>query len=96
VLGKAGRQIGLGKYGTDLRPIHQANVLLVAAEVHVPDLAQQRRLVPERRVDRLDGDAGRRRDLRDRGPPVPLGDEELVGGADDVQPRLAGLLLSAS
>ncbi|MEJ7721703.1 MAG: hypothetical protein WKF58_15280 [Ilumatobacteraceae bacterium] len=61
----------------DLGPLVEDDVLIVTADGDVPGLVEQRRLVAERRVDRLHGHSRRAGDVGDRGAAVALLDEEV-------------------
>jgi len=88
------QEVGLRQHGLHPGAVVERDVVLVAAEVREPHLTQQRRLVLEGRIDRLDRDSGRPRDVRDGGLPVALVDEQIARSVDDAPSRLLRLFLA--
>jgi len=88
---QSGCEVWFCEHFTDLWPVQKADVLVVASEGRVPDLSQECGLVAIRRVNRFDRHPRGVGDLSDRGPPVPVADEQIVRRADDPSPGLRGL-----
>ncbi len=88
-------EIGLVADGQHLGPLVEDDVLVVAADRDVPGLVQQRRLVAEGGVDRLDRHAGGAGDVGHGGAAVALLDEQVAGRPHDRRPGLLRLCLAA-
>ncbi len=75
---------GLGARGAKPLTIHGGDRLGVPGDGRVDDVLEQRALVAEDEVDRLDGHARPVRDLLQARRPVALRDEQLASRLDDL------------
>ena len=67
--------------GAEHRPLGERHRLVVADHGAIEGRGEQGDLAAQRRVDRLDGDARRRRDVpHTRGGPAPLREQGAAGG----------------
>jgi hypothetical protein len=88
---KAGCEVAFCQHGTDLWPVQEPDLLIVASNGRVPHLSQERGLVPIRPVDGFNRHTCGVGDFGDRGPSVAWPDEQIVCRSNDPLPRLNGL-----